>query len=207
MACFLSAVTFQGVQLPVRQLVRTLGDRERPRFVVVDGAQALNHIPLGLGEEYCDLLLAGCHKWLRAYQTLGLAFCCRPSAERVVAEACAGDAESAASWTIRSWRSPTSSKPTAPIPTRKRSTWRPCSPPPLRSGGCWVRRVRNARNYWSRWPTQTGWRMPHPKPAGTRHARLRPCSPESCCSNQTTKTREPPRRTRFGNDSWPPASH
>ncbi len=86
---FLSAVTFQGVQLPVRQLVRTLGDRERPRFVVVDAAQALNHIPLGLGEEYCDLVLAGCHKWLRAYQTLGLAFCCRRPAERVVAEACA----------------------------------------------------------------------------------------------------------------------
>ena len=33
---FLSAVTFQGVQLPVRQLVQTLGDRDKPRFVVVD---------------------------------------------------------------------------------------------------------------------------------------------------------------------------
>lgn len=86
---FLSAVSYQGVQLPIRQFVETLGDREKPRFVVVDGAQALNHIPLRLGEEYCDLLLAGCHKWLRAYQTLGLAFCCRPSAERLVAEVCA----------------------------------------------------------------------------------------------------------------------
>ena len=86
---FLSAVTFQGVQLPIRRLVQALGDREKPRFVVVDGAQALNHVPLGLGEEYCDLLLAGCHKWLRAYQTLGLAFCCRRSAEPLVVEACA----------------------------------------------------------------------------------------------------------------------
>ena len=85
---FLSAVTFQGVQLPVRRFVEALGHRDRPRFVVVDAAQALNHIPLGLGEEYCDLVLAGCHKWLRAYQTLGLAFCCRPHAERLVAEAC-----------------------------------------------------------------------------------------------------------------------
>ncbi|NLX97810.1 MAG: aminotransferase class V-fold PLP-dependent enzyme [Rhodopirellula sp.] len=84
---FLSAVTFQGVQLPVRQLVQTLGDRDKPRFVVLDAAQALNHIPLGLGEEYCDLVLAGCHKWLRAYQTLGLAFCCRRPAERLIAEA------------------------------------------------------------------------------------------------------------------------
>lgn len=86
---FLSAVTYQGIQLPIRQFVQTLGEREKPRFVVVDGAQALNHIPLRLGEEYCDLLLAGCHKWLRAYQTLGLAFCCRRSAERLVVETCA----------------------------------------------------------------------------------------------------------------------
>jgi len=86
---FLSAVSYQGIQLPIRQFVETLGEREKPRFVVVDGAQALNHIPLRLGEEYCDLLLAGCHKWLRAYQTLGLAFCCRRSAEPLVAEVCA----------------------------------------------------------------------------------------------------------------------
>ena len=83
---FLSAVTYHGVQLPVRQLVEALGPGARPRFVVVDGAQALNHVPLGLADEYCDLLLAGCHKWLRAYQPLGLAFCCRRSSERFVAE-------------------------------------------------------------------------------------------------------------------------
>jgi len=86
---FLSAVTYQGVQLPIRQFVQDLCTRERPRFVVVDGAQALNHIPLRLGEEYCDLLLAGCHKWLRAYQALGLAFCCRRSAESLIAETAA----------------------------------------------------------------------------------------------------------------------
>jgi hypothetical protein len=84
---FLSAVTYQGVQLPVRQFMQTLQPREKPRFVVVDGAQALNHVPLGLADEYCDLLLAGCHKWLRAYQPLGLAFCCRRSSERLAADA------------------------------------------------------------------------------------------------------------------------
>jgi hypothetical protein len=82
---FLSAVTYQGVQLPVRQFVQSLQPREKPRFVVVDGAQALNHVPLGLADEYCDLLLAGCHKWLRAYHPLGLAFCCRQSTERLIA--------------------------------------------------------------------------------------------------------------------------
>ena len=83
---FLSAVTYQGVQLPVRRLVEALGRRDKPRFVVVDGAQALNHVPLGLADEYCDLLLSGCHKWLRAYQPLGLAFCCRRSSERLVTQ-------------------------------------------------------------------------------------------------------------------------
>ena len=41
-------------------------------------------MPLGLADAYCDLLLAGCHKWLRAYQPLGLAFCCRRSSEQFV---------------------------------------------------------------------------------------------------------------------------
>ena len=83
---FLSAVTYQGVQLPVRQLVKALCRDKRPRFVVVDGAQAVNHVPLGLADEYCDLFLSGCHKWLRAYQPLGLAFCCRSASERIVTE-------------------------------------------------------------------------------------------------------------------------
>lgn len=84
---FLSAVTYQGVQLPIRQFVQSFQPREKPRFVVVDGAQALNHVPLGLADEYCDLLLAGCHKWLRAYHPLGLAFCCRRSSEKLVTNA------------------------------------------------------------------------------------------------------------------------
>ena len=81
---FLSAVTYQGVRLPVRELVGALGEAARPRLVVVDGAQAINHVPLGLGDRYCDLLLAGCHKWLRAYHPMGLAFCCRAESEGFV---------------------------------------------------------------------------------------------------------------------------
>jgi hypothetical protein len=78
---FLSAVTFQGIRLPVAELIAELNDKEKPRFTVVDGAQALNHIPLGLANGYCDLFLAGCHKWLRAYHPMGLACCCRSSSE------------------------------------------------------------------------------------------------------------------------------
>jgi len=42
----LSAVTYQGVRLPIRGLMRAIGQSQRPRFAVVDGAQALNHVPL-----------------------------------------------------------------------------------------------------------------------------------------------------------------
>ena len=161
---FLSAVTYQGVQLPIRELVQTLGDREKPRFVVVDGAQALNHIPLGLGEEYCDLLLAGCHKWLRAYQPLGLAFCCRRSAERLVAEACAEMLSSR-----RAGRSAPGLHRPARRPRRADSYSETVNLAPLFTAAAAVRRMlgsphaKRERTYLLRWPTRTGWRMRHPQ--------------------------------------------
>ena len=42
---------------------------------MLDGAQALGHVPLELSKLRCDLLLAGCHKWLGAYHPLGVAYC------------------------------------------------------------------------------------------------------------------------------------
>jgi hypothetical protein len=85
---FLSAVTYQGVRMPIRETVEAIGPASRPRFVVVDGAQALNHVPLRATAESCDLLLTGCHKWLRAYHPLGLAFCCRVRSERYINTVC-----------------------------------------------------------------------------------------------------------------------
>jgi hypothetical protein len=87
---FLSAVTFQGVRVPVAKILQAIGPRYRPRFTVVDGAQAVNHVPLGLDAGYCDLLLTGCHKWLRAYHPLGLGVCCRAQSEQVVRRTYAG---------------------------------------------------------------------------------------------------------------------
>ena len=84
----LSAVTSEGVRIPVRDVCQGIGWTNRPRFVVVDGAQALNHTPLALYTEYCDFLLAGCHKWLQAYHPMGLGFCCRASSESVVTATC-----------------------------------------------------------------------------------------------------------------------
>jgi hypothetical protein len=72
---FLPAVDNLGVRLPINALVRTLRHQAELRFVVVDGAQAIGHIPLTLTDCHCDVFLAGCHKWLRAYKPLGMLFC------------------------------------------------------------------------------------------------------------------------------------
>lgn len=69
---FLPAVDNLGIRLPVREIVDTLQCVADLRFVVVDGAQALNHIPLSLAKNVCDLFLTGCHKWLGAYNPLGV---------------------------------------------------------------------------------------------------------------------------------------
>jgi hypothetical protein len=71
---FLTAVSHLGVRLPVERLVRALEARCAPRFVVIDGAQEFCHVTADLRHEYCDLYLAGCHKWLQACHPMGLAF-------------------------------------------------------------------------------------------------------------------------------------
>jgi selenocysteine lyase/cysteine desulfurase len=81
---FLPAVNNWGVRLPIRELVQAIGSRAELRFVVIDGAQALAHVPLQLDRNYCDLLLAGCHKWLRAYNPLGVAFYGHPRSQSYI---------------------------------------------------------------------------------------------------------------------------
>jgi hypothetical protein len=71
---FLTAVSHLGVRLPVEKLVRSLEAADPPRFVVIDGAQEFCHVTADLRNDYCDLYLAGCHKWLQAYHPMGLAF-------------------------------------------------------------------------------------------------------------------------------------
>lgn len=82
----LSAVTCRGVRLPIPQIVPAVSRVRRPGFVVVDAAQAVNHTPLRLAAPHCDFLVAGCHKWLRAYHPMGLGFCCRPAADEIMAD-------------------------------------------------------------------------------------------------------------------------
>lgn len=67
---FLTAVSSDGIRLPVGRMVRVLEASHRVWFVGVDGAQDFCHI--GADLQSCDLYLAGAHKWLGACLPLGI---------------------------------------------------------------------------------------------------------------------------------------
>ena len=71
---FLPLVDNLGVRLPVEEIVKRIRSVAELRFVAVDGAQAIGHVPLSLDQNYCDVLIAGCHKWLSAFNPMGFAF-------------------------------------------------------------------------------------------------------------------------------------
>lgn len=79
---FLSAVTFQGIRLPLVDLLHKLPSR--PNLAVMDAAQGFNHVPVSRKAQHFDLVLSGCHKWLRAHHPLGLAFCGRQESQDFV---------------------------------------------------------------------------------------------------------------------------
>lgn len=70
---FLPAVSSLGVLFPVTQLAEQLRRQTEVRFVLVDAAQAFGQIPLSPMTESCDVLVAGCHKWLGAHLPMGVA--------------------------------------------------------------------------------------------------------------------------------------
>jgi hypothetical protein len=70
---FLTAISHDGIRLPVREIVTALDAAADLRFIVIDGAQDLGHAPLHDVEGVADVYLAGCHKWIGAYQPLGAA--------------------------------------------------------------------------------------------------------------------------------------
>ena len=75
---FLPLVDNFGIRLPVKEIVERIRTRATLRFVAIDGAQALGHVPPELKDNYCDIFIAGCHKWLRAYLPMGVAIYGRP---------------------------------------------------------------------------------------------------------------------------------
>lgn len=81
---FLTAVSHHGLHLPCEKLVRSLEAACEVRSVVIDGAQDFCHASADLSHEYCDLYLAGCHKWLGAFHPMGLGFYGRRSSARMI---------------------------------------------------------------------------------------------------------------------------
>jgi hypothetical protein len=81
---FLPAVSSDGLRLPTERIVRAVEARQEVRFVVIDGAQEFCQAGADLRSEYCDLYLAGCHKWLGAYHPLGVALYGRRRSRGVV---------------------------------------------------------------------------------------------------------------------------
>jgi len=71
---YLTAVSHDGVRLPVADIVQQIEHRGTVSMSVVDGAQDFCHTwtPADIGAS--DVYITGCHKWLRAYQSLGVAF-------------------------------------------------------------------------------------------------------------------------------------
>ena len=72
-ALFLSSVSHLGIRLPVAELLENLGCRHRPGVIVIDGSQAIGHLPYPLRDAAADVFISGSHKWLRAYRPLGIA--------------------------------------------------------------------------------------------------------------------------------------
>lgn len=83
---FLPAVSNLGVQFPIREIVQAVEGNTQLRFTVVDAAQAFCHVPATSYAE-SDLIIAGCHKWLAAYQTMGMAFCPRERSQSFIERA------------------------------------------------------------------------------------------------------------------------
>lgn len=67
-----SALSHDGVRIPVRRFLAAVREIRPDSCCVIDGAQEFAHLPVDLSRTPCDLYIAGCHKWLGAYQPLGI---------------------------------------------------------------------------------------------------------------------------------------
>ncbi len=76
---FLPLVDNLGLHLSDPEIVSRIRSQSELRFCVIDGAQAFRHVPLELDRDYCDFMVAGCHKWLCAHNPMGLGILGRSS--------------------------------------------------------------------------------------------------------------------------------
>ncbi len=81
---FLSAVTYQGFRLPVRDIASAVVYASPPPVIVIDGAQAFGHCSPGPLLDQCDFFLTGAHKWLQAASPMGLGLCPHPRSKELI---------------------------------------------------------------------------------------------------------------------------
>ncbi len=85
---FLPLVDNFGVRLPITYFVSAIQRKADLRFVIGDAAQAINHVDIGDGIGACDFVFGGCHKWLRAYQPVGIGLLPSGGARDLLREVC-----------------------------------------------------------------------------------------------------------------------
>lgn len=72
---FLTVISNDGIRLPVVKAIKSLSKLSSPpKFIVLDGAQAFNHIPIKDELAHCDFFITGTHKWFQAHNPMGLGF-------------------------------------------------------------------------------------------------------------------------------------
>lgn len=86
---FLTAVSHDGLRLPVEEIVRKIELKCPVKMVVVDGAQDFCHARSRIDTGWCDFYITGCHKWLRAHQPMGVMFTGRRSSQESIETALA----------------------------------------------------------------------------------------------------------------------
>jgi len=75
---FFPLVSNLGIRLPIRRLVERIRQHDQLRFVVLDIAQAVNHVPIEADKNYFDFAIGGTHKWFRSFLPLGFALSGNP---------------------------------------------------------------------------------------------------------------------------------
>ena len=73
----ISHVTHMGCVMPVSEIVSQVREFKDGAFVVIDGAQALGHVPVDVRQLDCDLYLTCTQKWLGSYIPLRVVYGCR----------------------------------------------------------------------------------------------------------------------------------
>lgn len=81
---FLPLVDNLGIHLPVAKIVTRIQQQTELRLVVIDAAQAINQVSIESALCCCDIMIAGCHKWIEAFNPLGIALYGNPGSKEYV---------------------------------------------------------------------------------------------------------------------------